>query len=250
MGATLTVDDPELPPVLSGTHLPTSEGRRLSWPSSARIYGDCLFDVHGKLNRGLSNGSTMVYLLCYGCTMLPLLCYHYLTTTMLTLWSVINNNCFPLLIIVKFSQKTFVSLKYLQSRKMRIFMMRLMMGHWNSSVLRATWNILFWQILTFQKKKWLFSYDYIPCGTWGRLNWTLNELKDPSIRSCLHSICIGHTLSRISRIQKKIQFHVTIANHILPKKNVVVQICLSVILSILEAVRWYQVGSLPLPLFR
>ena len=100
MRATLTVDDPELPPVLSGTHLPTSGGRRLSWPSSARIYENCLFDVHGKLNRALSHGSTMAYLLCYGCTMLPLLCYHYLTTTMLTLWSVINNNCFPLLIIV------------------------------------------------------------------------------------------------------------------------------------------------------
>ena len=39
MGATLIVDDLGLASVLSGTHLPTSEGWKAEWPSSARRWG-------------------------------------------------------------------------------------------------------------------------------------------------------------------------------------------------------------------
>ena len=64
MGATLVVDDPELAPVLSGTHLPTSKGWKvgLAARGGRKIWW---YDLHGESNPCRSHGSTMVYSLCY-----------------------------------------------------------------------------------------------------------------------------------------------------------------------------------------
>ena len=61
MGATLIVDDPELAPVLSGTHLPTSEG----WKAAVGLQAQggreiWWYDFHEESNLGRSHDSTMV----------------------------------------------------------------------------------------------------------------------------------------------------------------------------------------------
>ena len=82
---------------------------------------------------------------------------------------------------------------------MGIFMLRLMLGHWNSSVLKAAWNGFFRQILTFLEKKKIFFHMIIyPAELEGPLNWILNELIGPAIRRCLNKTCICHTLHRMA----------------------------------------------------
>ena len=60
MGATIIVDGPELAPVLSGTHLPTSKGWKARGGREI-----CWYDLHRESNLDRSHGSKMVYPLCY-----------------------------------------------------------------------------------------------------------------------------------------------------------------------------------------
>ena len=69
MGATLIVDDPELVLVLSGTHLSISE----RWKAELALQREeeiWWYEIDGESNRVRSQGSTMVYPLCYSCLLL------------------------------------------------------------------------------------------------------------------------------------------------------------------------------------